>query len=525
MTLYSQSNASQYLEMVCHKLPVVKNILGTLGHMSLGAYTERFNTLPCPSLQSRGDIRQAAFAQIYPVLGKDTATRAANDLLASGTVMTTTHLGIDYFANSVQGNLIYGAGTLMGRRKGTTIPIFCFGNVPLNSSTFARGLLVYGTGPGANKTLPLRLPVFPNNEKRTMASLAKPFTMAMQQRAIQKTIKWEKENLISKATAKTILSLLEHEYGDDRVQSQDNYAAQAMIVNRRLGKRMLKTSDQSPDIIYLEIEKIAAFLLGKDLNHENSLAYRIFFNTTLRDTIIQHLDGCPGCWHVGRLNARQAALGKPNATSTGTIFFWGIDAYGRRIPLSLKSVKNDLCLCGRDDRGDFYTMNFTRDELIRALGTQKILPSLFTCFLLICFARGFNCVGGVFQGAYLSRMKNGIAKALEDLSDNTNAKIIRDITTDLYQDGMLAFMSPGQDNALLPAGPIEIIQAGGIDKNDLTKAFGLTVTQAHMAGLFGALTDAGAPITRQPDWQEMVAQACARELFGKIPLFKSPAET
>jgi len=78
---------------------------------------------------------------------------------------------------------------------------------------------------------------------------------------------------------------------------------------------------------------------------------------------------------------------------------------------------------------------------------------------------------------------------------------------------------------LLPAGPIEIIQAGGINKNDLTKAFGLTVIQAHMAGLFGALTDAGAPITRQPGWQQMVAQACARELFGKIPLFKSPAET
>jgi hypothetical protein len=99
--------------------------------------------------------------------------------------------------------------------------------------------------------------------------------------------------------------------------------------------------------------------------------------------------------------------------------------------------------------------------------------------------------------------------------------MIKEITTNLYQDGMLAFMSPGQNNELLPAGPIEIIQAGGINRDDLTKAFGLTVTQAHMAGLFGSLKDADAQITRQQSgWQHRVAQACSRELSGKVPLCK-----
>ena len=524
MTNQLQACASEYLDMVCQKLSVVKNILNTFGHVPLGVYTERFNIPPYPAVQSRDDIRPAIFDQIYHVLGKNIATRAANDLIASGTVMTTTHLGIDYFANSVQGNLIYGAGILTDKRRGTTIPIFCFGNVPLNSSTFARGLLVYSSGSGVNRKLPLRLPVFPNSEKRTMVSLAKPFTMAMLQRTIQKTNTWDKENLISKTTAKTILNLLEHEYADDVVLNQDNYAAQAMIVNQRLGKRMLKTSEQPPDIVYLEIEKITTFLLGKDLNHENSLAYRIFFNTKLRDTIIKNLDGCPGCWQADKLKTRDTARGNPDGTAAGTFFFWGIDDCGRRVPLLLKSIKGDLYLCGRSDRGDSFTMNFNRDALMQALEKQKLLPSLFTCFLLICFARGFTCVGGVFQGAYLTRMKTGIADGLEALGDTPTAEIIKKITTTLYQDGMLAFMSPGQDNDLFPAGPIEIIQAGGINKNNLIKAFGMTVTQAHMAGLLGTLKDADAQVTRQPDWQQMVASACSRELSEKIPLV-SPAET
>jgi hypothetical protein len=116
-------------------------------------------------------------------------------------------------------------------------------------------------------------------------------------------------------------------------------------------------------------------------------------------------------------------------------------------------------------------------------------------------------------------MKSCIADCLDAQADTENAKIVKNITTDLYQDGMLAFMRIGQDSELLPAGPIEIIQAGGITKDDLAKALALNVTQAHMAGLFGALEDAAAPITRQPNWQHMVAQACAGELSEKIPLF------
>lgn len=520
MTKQLQRSASEYLEMVCQRLPVVKNILNTFGHMPLGVYTEQFNAPPCPSVQSRDDIRQAVIAQISSVLGEDIAGRTADDLTASGTVMTTTHLGIDYFANSVQGNLIYGAGILTGRRKGTTLPIFCFGNVPLNSSTFARGLLVYGTESGAGKELPLRLPIFPDNQKRTMAGLAKPFTRAMQQRAIQKTVAWKKENLISEITAETILSILEQEYADASVLNRISYSAQAMMINRMLGKRMLKTDECPPDIVYLEIEKITAFLLDKDLNNENSLVYRIFFTSTLRDGIIQNLDGCPGCWHVDTLNAGDASPGNQAGTATGTIFFWGIDDRGRRIPLLLKSIKGGLYLSGRNDRGDSFSVNFTRDELIQALKLQKLLPSMFTCFLIISFARGFSCVGGVFQGAYLSRMKTGIADCLDAQSDTATAEIIRTITTNLYQDGMLAFMSLGQDNELLPAGPIEIIQAGGVNRNDLIKAFGLTVIQAHMAGLFGALKDAGAPIIRQQDWQRMVAKACSGALSEKIILCK-----
>ena len=351
-------NAWDYLEMVCQRLPVVKNILKTEGHMALGEYAERFNTPPVPGLQPRDAIKQAVFDQIRPVLGKEIAMRTANDLAASGTVMTTTHLGIDYFANSVQGNLIYGAGVLTGRCKATTIPIFCFGNVPLNSSTFARGLLVYAAGSGVQKPLPLRLPIFPDSQKQTMVSRAKPFTLAMQQRAVKTTKAWENEGLICETTTQTILNLLAAEYADDTVLNQDSYAAQAMIINQRLGKRMLKTSEQPPDIVYLEIENITASLLGNDLKQKNSLACRLFFNSTLRDRLIRGLDGCPGCWHADQLNRRQQTCGKPDRTATGTIFFWGIDDDGRRVPLLLNTINGDLYLSGKTDKGDLFRYEF-----------------------------------------------------------------------------------------------------------------------------------------------------------------------
>ncbi len=512
------NHAADYLNIVVDRLPVVGKILDTCGHLPLADYVKCFDQPPFPGIQSRDDIKQAVMTQVSPVLGRETAARTAEDLSASGTVMTTTHLGIDFFANSVQGNLIYGSGVLTGRLKRSTIPILSFGNVPLNSSTFARGLLVYGTGKNQARNLPLRLPIYADSQKRTMASLAKPFTREMVQKTIKTANSWHTQKLISRPVAETIITLLDQVYCSDHVLHQTSYAAQATAANQMIGKYLVKTGSAPADLVYLEIEQIAACLVMKDLADEATLVHRAFFNSDFCNKIIKGLDGCPGCWLVEKLAARDTATGKPPTGSTGTIFFWGIDRDGRRIPLFLKPVKGCLHLCGRTDSGNGYDVAFTREELCLALETRKLLPSLFTCFLVLCFARGLTCVGGVFQGGYLTWMKNIISQTLQAFDDSYSAGMINSITTNLYQDGMLACMIPGQGQELIPAGPLEIIQSGGITRANLIQALDLTVKQAHMAGLFGALKDADADLTKTSDWQSKVARACYNTLSNHVVL-------
>ena len=57
-------------------------------------------------------------------------------------------------------------------------------------------------------------------------------------------------------------------------------------------------------MVYLELEKIASLLLQMDLNHEDSLAWQIMFNPTLRTQVLNQLNGVKACWNLGKLDRR-----------------------------------------------------------------------------------------------------------------------------------------------------------------------------------------------------------------------------
>jgi hypothetical protein len=288
-------------------------------------------------------------------------------------------------------------------------------------------------------------------------------------------------------------------------------------------KRLLSRVSPSPELIFLEIEKIAGMLLEADLTNPKSLAWGVLFEPEIRDKVLENLNGLRGCWDQGALAERLRTLLKNEARRKtvgvgGTVFFWGIDHLGRRIPLCLEGNSRDQAvLCGIDDRGKSWELPYTPQDIVRSLRHKRLLPSLFTCFLVVSFARGVTCVGGYFQGQYLPLIKSGLVAALEEAGGfHGAAALVKLVPTDRYLDSMLTVMTEIEDGYLAPAGPVEIIAGGGITNADVDKMMSLTVREAHLADMFETVLDATPGKLPQLHWRKELAKDCYRLLHEKI---------
>ena len=174
-------------------------------------------------------------------------------------------------------------------------------------------------------------------------------------------------------------------------------------------------------------------------------------------------------------------------------------------------------LRGIDDRGNVWELPFAPASIIEALNNNRLLPSLFTCFVVLSFARGVTCLGGYFKDEYFPVMKQGLVKALrytrgyQHLADNVNQ--VPDMT---YLSGMLAVMAKLGEKYLIPAGPLEIIGSGGLTCSDIEKIKSLTIREGHLAGLFETIPDFAPWILREPGWKKRLAEDSWRLLGNKV---------
>jgi hypothetical protein len=179
-----------------------------------------------------------------------------------------------------------------------------------------------------------------------------------------------------------------------------------------------------------------------------------------------------------------------------------------------KNSGSDLTLQGIDDSGRYWSVPFREKPIVEALQTGQLLPSLFTCFLVLCFARGLTCIGGYFQAQYLPRMQIGLVQALSNQARYKEmAQLVAAVPTDAYLSGMQTVMCELDNKYLVPAGPIEIIAGGGLGNDDIEKILSLTVRETHLASLFETATDL---IPRQfflNGWKARLASKC-KDLLG-----------
>jgi hypothetical protein len=516
-------SALQYLEIVCSHSPVVARTIKKYGDASLADYLKMLAPDSGPSFQQRADLGDVVYRYAAPLLGESVARKASQDLTVSPVVLTANHHGVDFFAQSVQGSLFFSLHKRDGNASGTTVPIFSCGNVPLDNLTYPLGLLIYHVYADELGSIPKKMPVFSNRFRRTLVSVSVPLEKTMVKKVESRVDQMVQEKKIAPELKTHLHRIFREDYLSPAVIELPSYSLQSVLLNNRIWKRLFREPLAAPEMVYLELEKIVHMLLESDLLNPESLAWCVMFDSELREAVFRELDSTKLCWslkklaqrlHIDRLDsAKKKAL-----NNCGTLFFWGINPSGRRVPLYLETNgKHGEMLRGVDDRGKLWELPYTSQSILNALNQNHLLPSLFTCFLVLSFARGITCVGGYFQCEYLPMMQEGLVKALQKTSGYHDvATLVQGVTTETYLSGMQAVMVRIDEDTLVPAGPIEIIAGGGLTDDNIQQILSLTVRDAHLASLFETVPDIVPWAIKMPDWKKQLAIDCCRILRGSV---------
>ncbi len=475
-------------------MPAVDALLSKHESTKLQDYVAHLGQLNTHGFQCNQDFISEVADYTRKTLGSELGEAISEDLREMPQVLTANHHGIDTFAQSTQSNLLFSMRKSVDGKPAKTIPVLACGSIPLNNLTYPRGLLIYASGSVSGDGEICKLPLFPDSYKRKLVSVAGPFTAEMLARSRARAKKLADDDKLTRPL-ESALNMVFDDFA--RVgQEFPGYSGQATVANHRFWQRLFRGRSCQSELVYIELESIVCRLLAKDLFDRSTIFHQLMFDPELRARLIENLDGERGCWQYEKLLRRcsgPAVVKGLNATDAaqGTMFFWGVDAKGRKIPLCIVEDENQtgVDLRGIDDIGQLWTIPFTPADIARGLQDGRLLPSIFTSYLLISIARGISCIGGYYQAEYLPIMQKAV---VETLRGNTGGRVktidAKKSRPDFYLSGMqtIGLRIGGQ---LLPAGPLEIIASGGLDTERYEQIGEVTILQSHIASLYDTITD------------------------------------
>ena len=430
----------------------------------------------------------------HETLGSELGEAVSEDLQEMPQVLTANHHGIDTFAQSTQSNLLFSMRKREDGKPAKTVPVLACGSVPLNNLTYPRGLLIYAGSTSTEEGGICKLPLFPDSYKRKLVSVAGPFTTEMLSRSRVRAKKLAEDDNLSRSLGSALNTVLDD--FSSVGQEFSGYGRQATVLNHRVWQRLFQGQPCYSELVYVELESIVSRLLQKDLFDKSTICHQLMFDPELRRRLIENLDGQRGCWQyetlLRRCSGSSAEEGlDPTDSAQGTMFFWGVDAKGRKIPLCIMEDENgtSVDLSGIDDRGQLWTYPFTAADIAQGLEDGRLLPSIFTSYLLVSIARGISCIGGYYQADYLPIMRNAVIETLRSNSVETVKTLdTGKLRPDLYLSGMQT-IGLKSDNQILPAGPLEIIAGGGLNAEQYEQIGEVTVLQSHIASLYDTIMD------------------------------------
>lgn len=509
-----QGLTEQLLSTVCRQAPVVDRVLSSVGTLSVAEYLQQICRVSQVSYQPCSDIAEVIHEYVEPLLGKQLAERTAADFLKHPVVLTANHHGVDFFAQSVQGSMLFG----LAKRQIegiSTIPVFSCANIPLDNVTYPRGALLYGTE--CNKGIwPLRIPFHSNKLRRQPVARVKGLDTNMLKPVLKRVQDVAAQGADS-SLIESLLQLIGDDYLSEEVQAQQSYSAQSVILNERIWNRLFAASAKMPQLVTIELEQLTQKLLLRDLRNPDSLV-SLLFDKRLISRVYQRLNSIAGCWDQGLLKQRwegRFASEVKQMPGSGTFCFWGVDKRFRRIPLMLVEDSGQRMLWGCDDNGVEYRYSIEAEPLAEAISQGQLMPSVFSCFLTISLARGVTCLGGYYQADYLPQMQQGIVDLLTQEGDVRQAALVSESCTNGYLSGMQTIMVE-QENTLLPAGPLEILATGEVSIEELEFISGINIRDAHSASLAETVADVLSGGEQEIDWRYTLACIQREQLSDKV---------
>jgi hypothetical protein len=496
------SDLEGWLERVGQALPVVKRTLEQYGDLTVEEYLATQNQFSEVSFQPREDVAEVLYEHTQGLLGEEVARRTADEFLANPVVLTANHHGVDYFAQSVQGTLLFSWRNINGK-PATTIPVLACANVPLDNLTYPRGLILYPRVNGVEKPItPIRIPLFPDKIKREIVSCVRGINAQGVDNAKKRIRKLE-----CSETYKTfVIDWLDRFYSLSE-HLENTYAEQSVVINHQIWRLLNSHVSSKADLVYVELEKASTSLILRDIDNPKSLFSLLAFNQSCREKLIATLDEKKNCWSFETLLSRieNEEVSKSPFSASGTFLFWGIDQKNRRIPLCLVD-EGGLKLKGRDDSGVLFSLPFTEDTLRFSLENQTIIPSVFTCLLVLLFARGVTGLGGYYQADYLLTMEEGILQSIsadERLRDTLDP--LKNVNTAGYLSGIQMVFNVESDQ-VAPLGVIEMAEKKSLNDLSISQLKTLTIKDAHIASLVDTVCDAIPDVLKKPDVMDHLNQ-------------------
>lgn len=474
---FAGHNAWALVRRVAAEAPAFASTVRRFGMLTIAEYLDRLVVAPAPGPAGRGvrEVADAVRTLAEPVYGEAMANRAATEMLADPIVATTNHSGLDTMADSFHATLLHcvrGQRHIPDRR--TAVVLGC-GSVSMDNPTFPMGLLYYQPHRLGSKTY--RLTLLSHRQRRRMVRTAPRLTSADIARVRARLTTYRtSDSEISEHSRRQLLRVLDEDVDRPDIVEAASFDDQSRLINARLWDRSVPATCARP--IYVELERVTALLLARDLRDTSSLIYPLVFDRAARTLLLGALEGVRGCWRTELLE-RGDARG-------GTHLFWTVSPQGSRAPVVVRSQGGSDRLVEVTSVTDPRSWELAPEPLAQAIAAEELIPALPTCFTVVSSARGVGCLGGYYQSDYLPRVHAAVRTALERCGIHDHSV---DIPMDWNLAGIQAILGRDASGAHIPLGPVALASEGGLSEREIAGILRTPLVDAQVAALSEILGD------------------------------------